>query len=73
MEAYTYGDYVYFKNMTDTPNEHNNNLILNNIPDMYTTSPLNITEEIFVLLPNLIAKKKAKKRINSNIKYFAQL
>ena len=31
MAAYTYGG--FFKNMTDTPNEHHNNFILNNIPD----------------------------------------
>ena len=42
MESYTYGDYVYVKNMTDIPNGHNNNFILNQIPYMYITSLLKL-------------------------------
>ena len=33
MSANTHGDYIYFKNMTDTPNEHHNNLIFDQIQD----------------------------------------
>ena len=47
MAAYTYGDYVYFNNITDTPNEHHNNFILYQIPDMYITSPPNLMDETF--------------------------
>ena len=36
MAAYTYVDYVYFNNITDTPNEHHNHFILNQIPDFHT-------------------------------------
>ena len=32
MAAYIYGDYIYFKNMIDTPNEDHNKLVLNQIP-----------------------------------------
>ena len=33
MPAYNYGDYVYFNDNINTPNEHNNNLQLNQKPD----------------------------------------
>ena len=29
MTAYTYGNYVYFNNIIDSPKEHHNKLILN--------------------------------------------
>ena len=32
MPGYTFGDYIYFNNMTDEPNEHHNHLILNQNP-----------------------------------------
>ena len=37
--AYTYGDYDYFNNNTDTTNENHNHFILNHIPDFYIPSP----------------------------------
>ena len=46
MEYYTYGEYVYFNHMTDTPNEHHNHFIFNQIPDMYITSPSMLMYEI---------------------------
>ena len=42
MSSYIYGDYVYFKNMADTPNEHYDNLILNQIPHFYIISPFKL-------------------------------
>ena len=33
IEYYTYRDYVYFNNITDTIDEHNNHFILNQIQD----------------------------------------
>ena len=53
MAAYTSGDYVYFKIMTDIPNELQNCLILNQIHYMYITSPLKFMDEIFKSLLNL--------------------
>ena len=53
MAAYTYGDYVYFNNRTDTPNKHHNNFILNQIPGMYITPLLKLMDEIFESLPKL--------------------
>ena len=47
MADYAYGDYVYFKNMTDIPDQNNNNFILNKIPDFYITSLSKIMYDIF--------------------------
>ena len=47
MSDYTYGDYVYFMNTTDIPNEHHNHFILNQIQDMYITPSLKFMDEIF--------------------------
>ena len=47
MAIYTYGDYVYFRNMTDITNEHHIHLILNQIQDIYITSPSKFMDEIF--------------------------
>ena len=60
MSAYTYGDYVYFNNMTDTPNEHHNNFTLNQIPDFHITSPFNLMDDVFESLPNLSVDKMQK-------------
>ena len=60
--AYTYGDYVYFKNMTDIPNEHHNHFILNQIQDMSITSPLKFMDETFESFPNLFVDKMIKNR-----------
>ena len=46
MPAYTYGDYLYFNNIIDTPKEHHNHFILNQKPDLYIKSPL--TPKLFV-------------------------
>ena len=61
MAAYTYGNYVYFKNMTDTQNEHYNNFILNQIPDFHITSPFKLMDDIFKSLPKLFVDKILKK------------
>ena len=53
MAAYTSGESVKLKNMTDKPNEHHNSFIFNQIHYMYITSPLKFMDEIFELLPNL--------------------
>ena len=47
MVDYTYYDYVCFKNFNNTTNEHNNNFILNKIPDFYITSLSKIMYDIF--------------------------
>ena len=60
MPAYTYGNYVYFNNLTDTPNEHNNNFILNHVPDFHITSPFKLTYDKFESLPNLSVDKMQK-------------
>ena len=41
--------FFYFKNMPYKPESHHRVCILNQIPDMYITSPLKFLEEIFVL------------------------
>ena len=61
MEAYTYGDYIYFKNMTDTPNKDYNNFILNQIPDFHITSPFKLMDDIFESLPMVTVDKIQKK------------
>ena len=47
VEAYTDGDYAYYNNMIDIPNEHHHNFILNQIQYMYVSSPLKFMDEIF--------------------------
>ena len=61
MASYTYGDYVYFNNMTDIPNKHHNHSILNHIQDVYIISPLKFMDEIFESLPNLFVDVMPKK------------
>ena len=53
MSAYTYGNCVYFNNLTDTPNKHNNNIILNKITYFYIKSLLKLMNDIFESLPKL--------------------
>ena len=60
MTDYTYGDNIYFKNMDDILNEHHHHFILNNIQDMYITSPLKFIDEIFELFPNLFVDEILK-------------
>ena len=64
MPAYNYGDCVYFKNMDDTPNEHYNNFILNQIPYFHITSLLNLCGYMFESLPNLFLDKMIKNNFN---------
>ena len=45
MSAYTYADYIDFRNMTDAPNEYHNHFILNQIPDFYITSMLKVMDD----------------------------
>ena len=61
MVDYTYGGYVYFKNMTDTPNEHHNYSILNQIPYFNMTSPFKIIYDIFESLSKLFVDEMQKK------------
>ena len=51
MAAYKYCDYFCFNNMSDKNKIHHIGFILNQINDMYITSPFNITEETFVSFP----------------------
>ena len=60
MPDYTYGDYVYFRNMTDTPNEYHNNFIFNQIPDFHITSPFKLCDDIFESSPKLFVDKLKK-------------
>ena len=56
MTEYSSRDNVYFNNMTDKPESHNKVCILIQRPNMYTTSPLSITEETFLSFPKLFVK-----------------
>ena len=47
MSAYIYGDYVYFNNMTDTPNKHHGRFILNQIPDLHITPRFKLCDDMF--------------------------
>ena len=73
MADYTYGYYVYFKNMTDIPNEHHNHLILNQIPDIYITLPLKFMDEIFESFPGLFVDRMHQINFNAHIQIVAQL
>ena len=53
LAAYNYGDCVYFNNMNETPNEHHNNFILNQIPDFHITSPFKFCDDRFESLTKL--------------------
>ena len=53
MPAYTFGVY----NNIDTPNEHHNHLILNQIPDFYITFQSELRDDIFTSLPKLFGDK----------------
>ena len=57
MPAYTFVDYVYFKNMTDDQEINHRVCILNQIPDMYITPPFNFLAETFVSFPRLFVKQ----------------
>ena len=65
MSYYTYGDYVYFKNMGDAPNEHNNHFIFNQIPDFHITSPFKLCDDMFESFPKLFFYKIIKNRYNN--------
>ena len=60
MPYYNYGGYVYFTNNIDTPNEHHNNLIFNQISDFYITSPSKLMDDKFTSLPKLFVDKIMK-------------
>ena len=60
MADYAYGDYVYFKKMTYTLNEHQNHFILNQIPDFHITSPSKLMDDIFESLPRLFVDRMQK-------------
>ena len=47
--------------MADIPKRNHIGFIMNHTHDMYVTSPLNLMEEIFVSLPNLLFKENAYK------------
>ena len=53
MPSYTYGYYVYFKNIGDKPEIHHIFFILNQRTGMHITSPLKFLAETFVSLPKL--------------------
>ena len=53
VEAYFYGENVHFEKMTDTPNEHHNNFILNQMPYFHIKSPFKLMNDIFESLPKL--------------------
>ena len=60
MPTYTNGDYVYFKNINDAPNEHSNNFILNQIPEFHITLLFKLCDDIFESLPKLFVAKMIK-------------
>ena len=70
---YTYGDYVCFKNITDTPNEHHNHFILNRIPYFHITSPFKLCDDIFESFPKLFVDKMVKQCIKSHVQIMDQL
>ena len=72
MKYYTYNDYFCFDNMTDTSNEHHNNLIINQIPYHHITSLFKLMDDIFELLPNLFVDK-CNKRMESYVQIVAKL
>ena len=57
MPNYAYGDNVYFKSITDKPNEHHNHFILNQIPYFHITSPFKLCDDIFENFPISFADK----------------
>ena len=65
MAAYNYGDYVYFKKMTDITNRHHNHLILNQMTDFHITPPFKLMDDIFESSPKLFVDKMLKKSMNN--------
>ena len=55
-----YGDYAYFKRITDTPNEHNNNLIFDQITNFHIKSLFILMDDIFESLQKLFVDKIQK-------------
>ena len=70
--VYNYGDYVYFKNMTDTPNENHNHFILNQILGFHIISPLKVYNDILESWPKLFVDKMVK-CMKSHVQIVAQL
>ena len=66
------GECVYFFLTIDIPNENYNHFILNQIHDMYITSPLKFMDEIFEFLTNLFVYQMLYKLMNSHIQTVAQ-
>ena len=60
MPDYTYGDCVYFNKNIDTPNEHHNHFIVNQIPDFYITSPPKLIDDTFTSFPELFFDEMIK-------------
>ena len=60
MQDYKYDDDYYFNNITDTPTEHHNNFILNQIPDFHIIAPFKLCDDVFESLPNLFVYKMIK-------------
>ena len=54
---YTYGEYFYFKNMIDTPNEDHNNSILNHGPTFYIKPTFKLCDDMFESLSKLFVDK----------------
>ena len=59
--------------MADITNEHYNHLILNNIKDIYITSPLECMDKTFESFPKLFVDKMIYKRMNAHVQITAQL
>ena len=73
MADHTYSDYIYFKNMTDTPNKQNTHFILNQIPDLHITSPFKLMDGIYESLPKLLVVKMLKTLMKSHVQILAHL
>ena len=73
MPGYTYGDYVYFKNMTDEPKEHHIHMIFNKNPNFNITSLSKLMDYTVTSLPKLFVDEMIKKWMNSDIKVVSQL
>ena len=58
--AYTYVNYVYFKDSIDAPKEHHNQLILNQESYSYITSLSKFIDETLTLLHRLLVDKLKK-------------
>ena len=60
MPAYTYGDYVYFNNKKNAPEEHHIQSILKLKQYIYITSLSKLMDETLIYLPKLFADKMIK-------------